>query len=76
MANAYPQGDPAARTRMGRGFRQGQPPAAMIVSLVVVVLMTTARMLKSRMKRKACPEPAEGFHVRFCTLTKKRIDFR
>ena len=40
----------------------------MIVSLVVVVLVTTARMLRGRMKRKACPEPAEGFHVRFCTV--------
>jgi len=29
------------------------------VSSIIVVLMTTARMLRSRMKRK--------FHVRFCT---------
>ena len=39
----------------------------MIVSLVVVVLVTTARMLRGGMKRKACPVPADGFLVRFCT---------
>ena len=33
----------------------------MIVSLVVVVLVTTARMLRGRMKPNPCPEPADGF---------------
>ncbi len=39
--------------------------AAVRLALLVVVLMTTALVLRSRMSAKACPEPVEGSHVRF-----------